>query len=68
METVDKTGIIRSPEEFVAARKIIEKRLVGKIPQAPEEIELFMQLTTIRDALQLAETISARIRAKTDSK
>lgn len=64
MEMVDKTGMPRSPEDFAEARRVVEKRLVRKLPTTVDDIELFLQLSTIRDALQVCESLSSALKAK----
>ena len=55
IDMVDKTGVMREPTEFKEARRIVEKRMISGIPQ---DIELFMQFTTIIEALRIAEIVS----------
>jgi hypothetical protein len=58
IEMEDKTGQIRDPKDFQEARRVITNRIVTvKIPQ---DIELYMQFTTILDALKIAERAVAR--------
>lgn len=56
IDMTDQTGKLRDTQEFRAARRIVERRLVSGIPQ---DIELFMQFTVIIEALRIAEIISS---------
>jgi hypothetical protein len=55
MNVEDKTGQIRSPEDFAEAYKIVVQRMV-KFP--PDDIPLYMQFTTILEALKIAEAVA----------
>jgi hypothetical protein len=56
IEMTDKTGQMRAPDAFAEARRVVTARIVkGGIPQ---DVELFMQYTTIIEALQIAEIVS----------
>ena len=53
----DVTGEMRSPQDFAEARRVVQSRIVkGGLPT---DIELYMQYTTILEALRIAEIISA---------
>jgi hypothetical protein len=51
----DKTGQMRSPEDFREAAKIVMQRMV-KFP--PDDIPLYMQFTTILEALRIAAAVA----------
>lgn len=56
IETIDKTGQMRTPEDFAEARRVVTARLTnGGVPQ---DAELFVQYTTILEALKIAEAVS----------
>ena len=62
----DKSGTIREPQEFAKARKIVIARIV-KTTFPPDDIELFMEFTTIIQALEIAEAIARSHHAKAES-
>ena len=60
VEMVDKSGEMRKAEDFERARKVVEKRLVGA-GGIPQDVELFMEYTTIIEGLRIAEVVSRKI-------
>jgi hypothetical protein len=57
IEFEDKTGQMRDPEDFMRAHKIIVARMV-KAGGVPQDVELFMEFTTILEALEIAAAVS----------
>ena len=63
MEMEDKTGQMRDPEDFIRARAVIAKRLV-KVDAMTQDPELFMEFTTIIEALEIAAAVSTAARKR----
>ena len=61
-EIEDRSGTVRDPEDFATARKVVVSRMI-KTSMPPGDIEMFMQYTTIIQALEIAEGV-ARVAAK----
>ncbi len=55
---IDRTGTMRTPEEFLRARQIVVARIVKGVPTTPADIELFLEFTTIVQALEIAASVA----------
>lgn len=60
IEMVDKTGHLRSPSEFAHAREVVIARMVKTSFGPNMDVELFLEFSTIVEALKLAEAISRK--------
>lgn len=59
MNNSELSGMIRRPEEFAAACRVIKKRVIG-FNAATTDPELFVQYGVLIDACRLAEAISRK--------
>jgi len=58
IQMTDKTGVMRSPDDFLAAKEVIKKRLVSL--EALKDPELMVHATTILEALDIAVAVSEK--------